>query len=289
MKAAFKTYLELCKTRIAFAAALSAVLGYLLAASEIGWQVGIFIPGVFILACGALVLNQCQEKELDALMPRTCGRPLPSGRITPFAALLFALLLIVSGLLLLLTGGGLPEAVLGLLALLWYNGVYTLLKRKSAFAVVPGGLTGAVPPAIGWLAGGGGLEDYKLLVVVFFFFLWQVPHSWLLMTCYGEDYKRAGLPTLNDHFSSGQIKRIIFSWLFATAVSGLILAAMGFVHYPVSYGALFALSSWLVWGGLKPLVYGTGANIPIPVFKQTNYYLLGVLLFMSADKLIYSF
>ena len=218
-------------------------------------------------------------------MPRTSSRPLPSGRIKPVNALYFSLWLLFSGSSTLLLTGALSAPLLGLFAVAWYNGVYTFLKRKTAFAVVPGALIGAIPPAIGWIAGGGAMGDTKLLMICFFFFIWQVPHSWLFIMHYGQEYEKAGLPTLTKIFTPLQMKRIIFNWIFATTVSCLFLSTMGIVHYFFVNLALFLLSSWLIWNGIKPLLRQNAEYVSALVFKKTNYYLLLVMLLLSADKL----
>jgi heme o synthase len=285
MKKNFVPYSELCKIRIALLSSFSAATGFLLAASELSSQMIILILGVFLLACGSSALNQYQERETDAVMPRTCSRPLPSGRITPAAALSFSVAMLFSGCVTLLLTGMLAAPLIGLFAVAWYNGVYTFLKRVTAFAVVPGALTGALPPAIGWIVGGGAMGDTRLLMICFFFFIWQVPHSWLLIMNYGREYENAGLPSLTKIFTPLQMKRIIFSWLFATGISCLFLSAMGFVHYFLINLALFFTSSWLVWNGMRPVLIENENYVSIPVFKKTNYYLLIVMLLLSADKL----
>ena len=285
MKTSLSSYIELCKIRIALLSSFSAATGFMLAANELRSEIIILILGVFLLACGSSALNQYQERETDAAMPRTSSRPLPSGRIKPVNALYFSVWLLFLGSSTLLMTGALSAPLLGLFAVAWYNGVYTFLKRKTAFAVVPGALTGSIPPAIGWVAGGGAMGDTKLLMLCFFFFIWQVPHSWLFITRYGQEYEKAGLPSLTKIFTPLQMKRIIFNWIFATAISCLFLSAMGMVHYLVTHIALLFLSSWLIWNGIKPLLRQSAEYVSVPVFKKTNYYLLLVMLLLSADKL----
>jgi protoheme IX farnesyltransferase len=285
MKSSLSSYRELCKIRIALLSSLSAATGFLLAATELRSEMIILVLGVFLMACGSSALNQYQERETDAAMPRTSNRPLPSGRIKPVNALYFSLSLLFSGSSTLLLTGALPAPLLGLFAVAWYNGVYTSLKRKTAFAVVPGALIGAIPPAMGWIAGGGAMGDTKLLMICFFFFIWQVPHSWLFIMHYGQEYEMAGLPTLTKIFSPLQMKRIIFNWIFATTISCLFLSAMGMVHYFFIHMALLFLSSWLIWNGIKPLLRQNAEYVSVPFFKKTNYYLLLVMLLLSADKL----
>lgn len=280
-----RAYIGLCKIRIAFLSSFSAAMGFLLATTELRSEIIVLIFGVFLLACGSSALNQYQERETDAAMPRTGSRPLPSGRIKPVNGLYFSLALLFSGASTLLLTGALSAPLIGLFAVAWYNGVYTFLKRKTAFAVVPGALTGAMPPAIGWIAAGGAVGDTKLLMLCLFFFLWQVPHSWLFIMTYGRQYENAGLPALTKIFTPLQMKRIIFNWLFATTISCLFLSAAGMVHHFVINIALLILSLWLLWNGIKPVLRHNDKYASVPVFKKTNYYLLLVMLLLSADKL----
>ena len=109
------------------------------------------------MAMAASALNEVQERDLDARMERTRLRPIPRGAVSPRAAVLFASALGTLGFLLLRMASDFRPALLGLLAWGWYNGLYTPLKRFSAFAVVPGAVIGALPPAMGWTAAGGDL------------------------------------------------------------------------------------------------------------------------------------
>jgi protoheme IX farnesyltransferase len=111
------------------------------------------------------------------------------------------------------------------LALLWYNGFYTPLKRVSAFAVVPGSLIEALPPAIGWTAAGGHPLDPSILALAFVFFIWQVPHFWLLVCLHAEGYEGAGFPTLMSVFGARRLSRLIFTWICGTAAACALLPA----------------------------------------------------------------
>jgi len=181
----FKLLVELGKVKITFAVSLTTITGYVLAKGV--FDSGLILPaiGIFILACGSSALNHYQEKDKDSLMERTKNRPIPSGRISPDRALFVALALSVAGAWLLYYSSGFLAMQLGILALIWYNGIYTPLKRKTAFAVIPGSLIGAIPPAVGWVAGGGNMLNPNLFLLLFFFFIWQVPHFWLLLLKYG--------------------------------------------------------------------------------------------------------
>lgn len=283
---AFLRYAALGRVLISLFAGLSAMLGYLLAGFYV--RAGMFEAGlgVFLVSCGASGFNQCQERKTDAIMERTKGRPLPAGSITLRGALLFSMLCALAGLLSLLLAGGKAAFCGGLFAIAWYNGLYTVLKRKTAFATVPGALVGAIPPAIGWIAAGGNYADPVFWALCLFFYLWQVPHFWLLVIACGRQYEKAGLPSLTRVFSEAQLRRIIFVWMSAAAISCVFLSATGIVHSAIIHAALLALSAWLVWNGLRHILRQSAEYAMLPVFRKTNYYLLAVMLLLSADKLI---
>ncbi len=176
MTAILNTYGRLCRFPIAVYAAFSALAGYLLE-SPASFSNGLVAAvSVFVLSAGASALNQWQEQDVDARMDRTKQRPLPSGALSPIQAHAFALMLIFCGLALLSLLGK-AAFILGVSAAFCYNGVYTNLKRLTAFAAVPGALVGMIPPAIGWVAAGGGLSDPRLLILCFVFFCGRCPIS----------------------------------------------------------------------------------------------------------------
>src|SRR5208283_4974591 len=227
------SYSELSKIRISFFAALSASASFVLASGGFTLQCAVVTAGVFFLASGSCALNNYQERDTDRLMPRTWSRPIPSGRIRPGQALVFSLLLMCTGSTVLLASSGIEALLLGLFAALWYNGVYVYLKKISVFAVIPGALTGALPPAIGWISGGGMFFSSALAAVCLCFFIWQVPHSWLLYLEYGGEYEKAGLPSLTRVWSRRQIIRATFVWTLCTAVICLIVSLSVEVIEPV--------------------------------------------------------
>lgn len=280
---AFYGLVELCKIRIALFSMLSAVAGFMLAADRLNWKIPVMMTGIFLLSCGASGLNQYQERVGDKLMLRTRTRPIPSGRLRPLHALCVSLALIFSGLIVLLAGGGLIASGLGVFAVLWYNGVYTTLKRKSSFAVIPGSLTGALPPAIGWVSGGGLFSDPHLWALGLFFFMWQVPHSWLIQVTHAEDYERAGLPSLLRTFSRDQALRIIFIWIFSTAIICLLIPMYGMVASPVVRLALIAAALWVVLNATGLLREKTTSAF---AFCNSNKYILIVMLLLFCDRLL---
>ena len=186
------------------------------------------MSGIFLLACGASALNQVQERKEDAKMDRTKNRPLPSGKISVKIATLVALLLLFSGTFILSCGYYWISVVLGILNILWYNGFYTGLKKRTAFAVIPGALSGAIPVFMGWTAGGGNISDSKAILLAFFLFMWQIPHFWLLMMKYEGEYRNAGFPVMTDIFNLDQFRNIIVAWMIGASGTSLLLGLSGF-------------------------------------------------------------
>jgi protoheme IX farnesyltransferase len=281
-----KRYGDLCKAQVSFFAALSAVVGCLLASPPTIDRLAVAGLGVFLLACAGSALNQFQERDVDALMKRTRNRPIPAGFIRPIPALMFALGLAVVALAMLYAFGNILALFLGLVALLWYNLVYTYLKRRSAFAIIPGALVGAVPPAIGWVMGGGGLTDPRLWAVGFLFFMWQVPHFWLFLLEHGREYEQAGLPTLHALFSERSLRRLCFHWICALAAASLCIALYGLVHAPVIQCCLLAAGVWITWN-TKGLLAGNGGGFG-RLFRMVNAYMFMVALGIALNEMLAS-
>ena len=286
MRDALNTFLELAKVKITFAVALTTITGYLLASGT--FDAGLILPtiGIFLLACGSSAINHFQERDKDAMMERTKNRPIPSGRISPVGALIFAFILSISGSVLLYQSAGMLGMQLGLLALIWYNVIYTPLKKKTAFAVVPGAIIGSIPPLVGWVAAGESLSDPRALFMAFFFFIWQVPHFLLLMLKYGEEYTRAGFPSITNLYTPRQIKRITFIWILATAISALMLPAFDVVESWVVIIGLLVSSLWLVSQFSRLIINREGAFSPIRYFMKINYFVLAVIIFLSLDSFL---
>lgn len=281
-------FLRLGRWRISLAASLTAVTGAVVCSSDYAHGLRILLPGTgtLLLAMGASALNQVQEKDIDARMERTRFRPLPAGRVTPGTAGCVAGLLLGLGLILLALLPGWAAAGLGAGAVVWYNGVYTYLKRVSAFAAVPGAVVGAVPPAIGWLAAGGRLSDPRLLALALFFFLWQIPHFWLLLLASNRDYESVGLPTLTAELDARQLSRILCVWVAAAAAAAGALPLFHVVTQPSIGIGLAAAAVGLATGGIALLRDRTTGRAPRAVFRRINAYIVLILVLLMADKIL---
>jgi protoheme IX farnesyltransferase len=195
-----KIYKELSKSGIVTLVLISVFAGYLIGQSHevpLDWvRMSLTLLGILFLASGSSALNQVQEQKIDAHMPRTAGRPLPSGRISTLAALGFVGAMLFLGLsLLYLLGWSL--FILGIAAVIFYNGLYTLWWKKHwAFGAVPGAIPGALPILMGHVAAQGKVFTPSGFYLFFILFFWQMPHFWVLALRYQKDYEQGGFPTL---------------------------------------------------------------------------------------------
>ena len=282
----FAVLLNLVKIKISLLVTFSAAAGYILTAGQIKMGTLVVTAAVLFLACGSCALNQYQEREIDELMERTKSRPLPSRKLEPATALWVASGMIFLGSIVLLYAAGLASLALGLFAVLWYNGLYTPLKQKTAFAAIIGALVGAIPPILGWVSGGGSILDSRIWGVALFFFIWQVPHFWLLLLNYSKDYDKAGLPSITKIFSTEQIKRIIFIWLLSAGVSGLCVFSFHAVYLGLVRFFLLASTFWHIWNSFRFFKSDSEEVNLRTAFTKLNIYAVLVLFLLSSDKLL---
>ncbi len=279
--------LILGKLSISLPVGLTAFLGYVLANGAITWSAFLPFFGIFFLSSAASGLNQIQEYKLDALMIRTQKRPIPAGIISPKVAMQWVLLFFLVGVII-LSFTTLYGTLWGIAGLIWYNGVYTPLKRVTAFSVFPGAFVGVIPVVAGWMAANGSLGDSRLHFLALFFFIGQMPHFWLLVLKYGKDYQRAGFPTLHDYFSPIQIERINLVWMIATFASAILLT-ITHVFDITFFAAVLSCVSVLLIGWVVRLYRMTNkAKGIVPggkLFLVFNSFYLLVMILLSLDKI----
>jgi protoheme IX farnesyltransferase len=243
-------YVRLTKPRIISLLLVTTVCAMLVAARGMpdGWTLLWTTIGGYLAAGGANAINQYVDRDIDARMKRTSGRPVVAGRISPRSALFFGIALGVLSALLL---GGLVNwlaAGLAVLGLLLYVFLYTIwLKRTTTHNIVIGGAAGAVPPLVGWAAATGGLslEALMLFAIVFF---WTPPHFWALALILRQDYEAAGVPMLPNVRGDAETARQIVLWTLVLAGVSLLPAAAGlagplYLATAAVLGAAFVMSS----------------------------------------------
>ena len=279
-------YLQLSKLKIMIPVSLTGFTGYFMFDPQLTLKIVLVSIGILFLAISASVLNQIQEVGLDRNMNRTQDRPLPSGKIISQHALIYFFCNLLTGTVLICLFGNLTAAIIGLIAIAWYNGIYTYAKRITAFAVVPGALTGAFPPLIGWVAAGGGVWDKPIIFLEFLFFTGQIPHFWLLLLKYGEEYGKAGLPSLTNIMSRTQISRLTFTWIVTSVIAVLFLCFFEIIHSKLIVGILLIASAFLIWqfSGLIKLSVIKESYRKYSVLLD-SYFLL-VLILLISDRII---
>lgn len=277
---------ELIKYRVSMAVSFTTVTGYFVYTEKLDFQVLLLMFAVFLLASGASALNECQEYRFDAKMDRTKNRPIPTGRISIRNAWLVSIGFTVAGILLLYLFYNPMTAFLGFTNIIWYNVIYTNLKRVSPFAVVPGSMVGAIPVLMGWTAAGGYVFDKSIIFIAFFIFIWQIPHFWLLMFKYGKQYEAAGFRTINQTMSPDVLRIVIFAWILATSAASMMVPLfLSQISVPL-FLLIFVLNLLFIVTFIK-LSFGNVAEINFrKSFVSINIYMFAFMLLMIVYHLV---
>lgn len=284
-----RDYLQLSKLTIMLPVSLTGFTGYFIYNPHLSVNIILVSFGLLLMSISASALNQVQEVTLDSRMKRTLDRPIPAGRIRVKHALIFSICAMLIGTFFIWLYGNLSAALIGIFTILWYNGVYTYSKRVTAFAVVPGALTGALPPLIGWIAAGGGIFDKPIIFIEFLFFTGQIPHFWLLIIKYGEEYSKAGIPALTEIFNNEQINRLTFTWVITSVIAALFLCYFEVIRSGPIILILLIASAFLIWRFSSLLKSGVDRNTSKKYSILLDLYFLLVLLLLIADRIIAPF
>jgi heme o synthase len=191
-----RDYAQFIKLRLASLVVLSAAIGYVIGAQEVDWKkMLMLILGGFLVTGASNGFNQIIERNLDKLMDRTQGRPLPQERMSVNESFIIAAIMGLMGIAILWIFMNPLSGVLGMLALILYTVVYTPLKQMTPFAVFVGAFPGAIPPLLGHVASTSGFGEIQFEAWLLFVmqFMWQFPHFWAIAWVLDEDYKKAGI------------------------------------------------------------------------------------------------
>ncbi len=243
------------------------------------------LAGVFVLSSGTSVLNQVQECKRDAVMQRTCRRPIPQGKVSCSHASILAGVLIICGTLFLSANGWIPM-VLGLLNVVFYNLVYTPLKIRTWLAIIPGAVVGAVPPLIGWTSAGFYVFHPNALFLSIFVFLWQIPHFWLLMIQYGKEYELAGFRSITGVLNEHQMKLVIFIWGLITSLFLMLFPLFGFRLDPLLIVVGVLVNIFFISQFYRFLFQKMNSNMVRYAFILINSYAFVVFLLLMINAVI---
>ncbi len=236
-------YVALTKPKVQSLLLLTTVCAMEIAGDPSIGLIALTVVGGYLSAGGAGAVNHWYDRDIDAQMARTADRPVPSGRVSPRAALIFGVVLAALSYVLLATTVNVLAATLALSGFLGYVFVYTIwLKRRTPQNIVIGGAAGAVPPLVGWAAVTGGLGGMPLYLFAIVFF-WTPPHFWALSLLMKSEYERVGVPMLPVVRGEQETrKQILLYSILLWAITQLPFCAGGL-------GAIYLVSS-LVLGGL---------------------------------------
>ena len=198
VRAVLGDYLALTKPRIVALLLITALCAMIVAQDGLPpvWTTLATLFGLALSAGGANAINMWYDRDIDRIMSRTRGRPLPAGRLAPVAALRFGIAAGIAAVVLLTATVGWLAAAMAAAGFAYYVFIYTMwLKRRTPQNIVIGGGAGAFPPLVGWAAVTGqvGLAALLMFLIIF---LWTPPHFWSLALYKDEDYRRAGIPMM---------------------------------------------------------------------------------------------
>jgi protoheme IX farnesyltransferase len=283
---AVRAYATLTKPRIILLLLVTTVPAMVLADRGVPslWLIAATLAGGTIAAGGANAINQYLDRDIDEIMSRTRGRPLPAHAIEPARALLFGLGLAVASFAFLTLTVNLLSAVLAASAIAFYVFVYTVwLKRRSPQNIVIGGAAGAVPVLVGWAAVTGTV-GWPAVVLFAIVFMWTPPHFWALSLRYQGDYAAAGVPMLPVVAGWERTARDIALYTVVLVGTTLLLVPVGHM------GPLYVVSALVLGGGFVlaavRLLRDASTATAMRMFRFSIAYLSLLFLAVALDTLV---
>lgn len=282
-RASWRDYLELCKPSVVLLMILTSVIGMLLAVpGAVPLDILIIANlGIALCAGSAAAVNHLVDRSIDQKMARTHNRPLAKGRLEPIQAGLFALLLGCIGMALLITFVNALTAWLTLASLLGYAVVYTLfLKRATPQNIVIGGIAGAAPPLLGWVAVTGEIGGHGLLLALIIF-AWTPPHFWALAIHRKDDYAKADIPMLPVTHGEHYTKIHILLYTIILLAVTMLPFATGMLNWLYLAGAVVLGLGFIYWALVMLLTKRENAGMD--TFRYSIVYLMALFIIMLVD------
>lgn len=279
-----KDYFQLIKFTLSFMVVFSCVVCYLLAPTvtfDLLSVILLFTAGMLITG-SANAINQAVEKDTDALMKRTSGRPVASGRMTPNEAFTFAAIAGVIGIVIMWQWFNIESALVGLFSLILYAYVYTPLKKINSISVLVGAFPGALPCLIGWVAGSGvfSIGGWILFSIQF---LWQFPHFWAIAWVAQKDYAAAGFKLLPSREGPTKFTAV------QTVMYSMMMIPVGMLPYYFKISGI--TSMWIILICNLGMVFVSiqlyikmNVSAARRVMFSSYFYLMIVLLSLLFDK-----
>jgi len=283
----WRDFYEMCKPRVVMLMILTSLVGMFLAVPGMV-PLDILVLGnlgIALVAGSGAVVNHLIDRKIDVLMKRTHNRPLPQGRVNPRDATVFAILIGVIGMAILLFLVNPLCAWLTLGSFVGYAFIYTgYLKHATPQNIVIGGLSGAMPPLLGWVAVTGTIEA-NALILVLIIFAWTPPHFWALAIHRKEEYAKTGVPMLpvthGEHVT--KIHIIVYTAILAVVSIFPFLTGMSGLLYLGS--AIILGAGFLVWSGL--LLLNPKPTTAMDTFRYSIVYLALLFIALLVDHYLF--
>ena len=287
LTANWRDYYEMCKPRVVMLMILTSLVGMFLAVpGMVSFDVLIFGNlGIALVAASGAVVNHFIDRKIDIKMKRTHNRPLPQGRVDPRGTIIFAITIGVMGMAILLVWVNPLCAWLTLASFIGYAFIYTgYLKHATPQNIVIGGLSGAMPPLLGWSAVTGSIEP-DALILVLIIFAWTPPHFWALALHRKDEYAKSGVPMLPVTHGEQVTKvhiiaytgilLVVSSMPYFSGMSGVFFLACAMI-----LGAGFLFFSWLLM--IRP-----GPTTAMDTFRYSIVYLALLFIALLVDHYIF--
>jgi heme o synthase len=277
------------KPRVMSLVLFTSMVGLLIAPEKVSFTVSIISLFAVALGAGAAgALNMWYESDLDALMTRTCLRPIPTGRVQKNQALWFGIILSIVSISLLYVTANLASSILLAVTIGFYFFIYTIwLKRRTPQNIVVGGAAGALPPVIGWAIATNSISAESIILFLIIF-IWTPSHFWALSLYKSSDYKKAKIPMLpiTSGIQTTKLNILIYSLLMSPVVA---------LPYFFNFGGLFYLTlsslmtSYYVY--LCAILFKERNNkksniIARKIFVYSIFYLFFIFVLILADNII---
>ena len=276
-------YYELCKPRVVLLIVFTAIVGMFLATPGM-----VPIPalvfgtlGIGLMASAAAALNQLLDRQIDARMARTCGRPLVTGHLGVTESSLFALALGLAGMGVLYLWVNPLTAWLTLFTLVGYAGVYTLyLKRATPQNIVIGGAAGAAPPILGWTAVTGSIDAHALLLFLIIF-IWTPPHFWALAIERHREYAEVDIPMLPVTHGLEYTRTQVLLYTVLLVIVSLLPSIVGMSG--LFYGAGAAILGGVFFYYAWQLKFAPRPGLAMKTFGYSIVYLMAIFTLLLVD------
>jgi heme o synthase len=275
------------KPRVMSLVLFTSMVGLLIAPNQVSFLDSIISLAAIALGAGAAgTLNMWYESDLDALMSRTCLRPIPTGKIKKDQALWFGSFLSILSMGILYYSSNILSVFLLGLTIGFYFFIYTIwLKRKTPQNIVIGGAAGALPPVIGW-AVATGTVSIEPLILFLIIFIWTPSHFWALSLYKSNDYKKANIPMLPvvAGVQKTKLNILVYALLLAPTVTSLYFLNFSSFEYLIISSALTAYYIYLCYLLFKEKNNKTSNIIARKIFVYSIFYLFIIFVLILIDS-----